>query len=286
MQVAKQRKRVIFRSVRSTTERDQETGERVKRFSPLEYLPSSYVAYDEATGHPKQVVYSLVSETIAGKVVPRPEEIKLVNGHLEIKPGQEFLESFLNNHPNLDTEKNRQNGRKILFERVDMVKEKVNEVSGADAIVKAFNLITSSKPKDLVTYGKSLGVDTSDVEGVSKEGIKEKDLEKILKSPEWEIFIIDMKNHANASPELFAKGLGNPLNEPLAVIAEATEHGVIGFDSNGSQYGWKAGNDLMPIKQLPHGVDKEAWFAQWLTENPETLKEIQNRVALSKNATK
>lgn len=277
------RERIIFRSVTRVWTVDTD-GNRVKGFIPEETMPASYIKYDEKTGQPEQVVYHKIKEMVGTRVQPKAETVLFTNGHKEIRPGEEALLRFLESHPNLDTLENREKGNKILFERVNLTKEKVAEVSTSDMIVTAFNLIASTSPKDLVIYGKSLGLDTSDVEEVVKDGMKEKEVAAFLKKDEWLSFIVDMKTHAQSSTESFIRGLSNPLNKALSVIAEATAEGVITFDSKGYQYGWKAGNDMLPIKQLPQGVDKEKWFAQWLFENSSTLQEMENRISLAKAA--
>ena len=84
----------------------------------------------------------------------------------------------------------------------------------------------------------------------------------------------------------FIKGLGDPLRSAKACITEAETYNVLFFDTGSNSYGFKMGNEFAPIQILPKGVNNKDWFAQWLTQNRETEKEINSRTDLAKQMSK
>src|ERR1700741_5559743 len=147
-------KRVLYRTVRPIIERDQETGEKIKVYTPDETLPSSYIHYDEH-GNAAQKIYSLrqAPDPKTGKMFPVAEDIRLLNGHLElIMPQGKTLVDFIESAPYLYTPKNRKEGRRILIERVDIAKEKEVDITNTMDIVTAFNLIEKTDLMDLLEY--------------------------------------------------------------------------------------------------------------------------------------
>ncbi len=282
--MTKKAQRNLFRSTSFSIETNAETGQKENRYISEETIPSVYSMTDAKSGELKQVIYHKSTQIVAGKVIPINEDIKMKDGYLEVPPHETVLLKFLENHPNLKTPENEKRGNKILFEKVDIVGERQKDISSADALVNAFNLISSSDPRSLVIYGKTIGVDTIDVEDLLKSSLKPKERDSILLSDGYKSFIVDMKNAAKMDPDTFASGLGNPLNVAVMTIVEGIENNVLTYDEPGSTYAWKHGNDILPIKQVPEGyTNHREWFAQWLVETPATFDELTRRVEIAKN---